>query len=250
MIPYAVGARHRSAYSSVRQMAAQFADNRMNDGKNAFSMRHIGVADSFPGITVDSSLGWFRSTYLFLSRVFQAQSIKSTAWVAPMRQEFLQQYIELNQAMTRTPGDIQHLTMGPFQDETTAVMRKRPSGYKYRWTFHREVTPTRILSIRSADGNFDKEMPATGSRLAVQALVRFDTEQGVEIYDNDGKALHTPALAATPQPTRLGKALHTVPAKPQRVTEYLVLDKALYVPGAEWRFRARFTPIPGRTVAV
>lgn len=113
IIPYAVGFKTRAEYPSVRAMYDQFLQNRRNDGKNAFSygpfprpclhpshgvsrMRHIGVSDSFPGVRVDSSLNWFRSTYLFARRIFQAQSLKSNAWVAPMRQEMLEQYIKLN----------------------------------------------------------------------------------------------------------------------------------------------------------
>ncbi|KAJ7100187.1 hypothetical protein B0H15DRAFT_770567 [Mycena belliarum] len=232
-------------------MYAQFLQNRKNDGKNAFAMRHIGVADSFPGVSIDPRMNWFTSTYLFTRRVLQAQSLKSAAWVAPMRQEFLTQYVKLNESLAKDSAKtIQSLTMKPYQDEIKALANKRPAGHRYVWTFHREVTPTRIISLRAADGSFDKEMPASGSRIGVQALVRFDTEQSVEIYDRQGKALHTPAHAAGAQPSRLGKTHHAVPAARKRVTEYLVLDKAMYELDAAWRFRARYTPTPGRTVAV
>ncbi|KAJ7108554.1 hypothetical protein C8R44DRAFT_884622 [Mycena epipterygia] len=251
IIPYAVGFKTRAEYPSVRAMYHQFVQNRRNDGKNAFSMRHIGVSDSFPGIRIDSSLGWFRSTYLFARRVFQAQSLKSTAWIAPMRQEMLEQYIKLNTGLLQASPRVMELTMKPYTEEVTALREARmKDGHLYRWAFHREVTPTRILSLRAGDGDFGKEMPVTGSRVAVQALVRFDTEQSLEIYDKQGRALHTPAPTAEPQPARLSKTLHIVPAERKRVTEYLVLDKAYYEPNAEWQFRARFVPTPGRTVAI
>ncbi|KAJ7211210.1 hypothetical protein GGX14DRAFT_362663 [Mycena pura] len=231
-------------------MYRQFLQNRINYGKNAFSMRHIGLSDSFPGVEIDPSMGWFRSTYHYARRIFQAQSLKSTAWVAPMRQEFLEQYIKLNQAMMHKSPQMLDLTMEAYQDEAIALARNREADHLYIWNFHREVTPTRILSLRAGDGDFDKEMPETGSRIGIQALVRFDTEQSVEIYDRQGKALHTPLLAAEPQPPRLGKTLHRVTAAPKRVTEYLILDKAMYLTDAKWRFRARLVPTPGRTVAV
>lgn len=161
--------------------------------------------------------------------------------------------------------------MKPYSDEVLALLEKNDALYR-RWHFHREVTPTRILSLRAADGHFGKDMPPTGSRIGVQALVRFDTEQAsrvfpqgkkkkkcnadlarmqsLEIYDREGRALHTPAPTAAPQPPRLGKKLHTVPAVPKRVTEYLVLDKSFYAEEGRWRFRARLVPEPGRTVAV
>ncbi|KAJ7439341.1 hypothetical protein FB451DRAFT_1302199 [Mycena latifolia] len=252
-IPYAVSFKARKEYPSLRAVYDQFLKNRINDGKNAFAMRHLGVADSFPDVSIDPRMGWFSSGLLFARRVFQAQSLKSTAWVAPMRQEFLVQYVKLNEALSKDSAQVTQLTMPPFRDEVLSLARKRPAGQRYIWTFHREVTPTRILSLRAADGNFDKEMPASGSRVAVQALVRFDTEQSIEIYDRTGRALHTPAPGAATADThtpRAGNTLQQVPAEKKRVTEYLVLDKPMYEPGAEWRFRARHVPVPGRTVAV
>ncbi|KAJ6588960.1 hypothetical protein B0H19DRAFT_1102278 [Mycena capillaripes] len=251
MIPYSVGFKARSEYASARDMWRQFKQNRRNDGKNAFSMRHIAVADSFPGTEIDPALGWFRSMYMYASRVFQAQSLKSTAWIAPMRQEILEQYIELNEAiMKANTRRLEDLTMDSYQDEVLALAAQKKPDTLYRWKFHREATPTRILSLRAGDGEFSKIMPETGSRVAIQALVRFDTEQSIELYDKQGRALHVPAHTAQPQPAKLGKTLHTVPAVPKRVTEYLVADKAFYDPNGRWRFRARFVPEPGRTLAV
>jgi protein MBA1 len=145
-------------------------------------MRHIAAADSFPGIHVDPSLGWFRSIYLYASHAFQAQSLKPTAWIAPMRQEILEQYIQLNQAIVHcVPSNpkkrLGNFVMEPYMEEVIALAQQRKRDVLYRWNFHREVTPTRILSLRAGDGEFSKVMPETGSRIAIQALVRFDTEQ-------------------------------------------------------------------------
>ncbi|KAJ7778267.1 hypothetical protein B0H16DRAFT_1301453 [Mycena metata] len=253
MIPYSVGFKTRGEYASVADAFRQLRRNVINNGKNAFSMRHIANADSFPGVEIDRTMGWTRSMYLMARRLFQTQSLSSDAWVAPMRQEFLQQYIKLNKALlNKNRPQLLALTMKPYSDEVLALLEKNDALYR-RWHFHREVTPTRILSLRAADGHFGKDMPPTGSRIGVQALVRFDTEQAsrsLEIYDREGRALHTPAPTAAPQPPRLGKKLHTVPAVPKRVTEYLVLDKSFYAEEGRWRFRARLVPESGKTVAV
>ncbi|KAJ6627876.1 hypothetical protein B0H10DRAFT_1992438 [Mycena sp. CBHHK59/15] len=251
MIPYAVNYKSRSEYPSMRTMYDQFMKNRVNDGKNAFSMRHIAVSNSFPGVTIPS-FGWFRSIRHYMPRLFQAQSLKADAWVAPLRQEALDLYIKLNTCLAQGDSSkILNITMNPYTDEILPLVRKSTArGNRYFWNFHREVTPTRIVSIRATDGDFSKEMPATGKRLALQALVRFDTEQSVEIYDEQGRALHAPYLTADPQPARTGRALHAVPAERKRVTEYLVLDKAMYQVNAEWKFRAQFLPTSGRTIAV
>ncbi|KAJ7682971.1 hypothetical protein B0H17DRAFT_1074797 [Mycena rosella] len=259
-IPYAVGFRARREYPSVAAAYAQFLKNMTNEGKNAFAMRHIAVSDSFPGVKLDRTRNWFSSLFHYARGIFQAQSLKSTSWVAPMRQEMLEQYIKLNTAVAQDSPRITALTMPPFRADAAALARARPAEHRYVWAFHREVTPTRILSLRAADGAFDKALPASGTRVGVQALVRFDTEQSVEIYDTHGRALHAPAPTAEaqpppPPPTPLGSGSGKpppvpVPAARRRVTEYLVLDKAMYELGAQWRFRARFVPAPGRTVAV
>ncbi|KAJ7666124.1 hypothetical protein DFH06DRAFT_984788 [Mycena polygramma] len=232
-------------------MYRQFKRNRLNDGKNAFAMNHLVVADSFPGVEIDPKLSWFRWWYLYISRVFGAQSLKSTAWVAPMRQEIFERYLQLNVAITK--GNARRLdsfAMDPYLDEATMLALQKQTGYTFCWNFHREVSPTRILSLRVADGEYGKEIPVTGSRVGIQALVRFDTEQSLEIYDNNGRALHTLAPGTPPQPPRIGKKIHYVPAAPTRVIEYLIADKALYDPDGKWRFRERYHPEPGRTVAV
>ncbi|KAF7316188.1 hypothetical protein MIND_00137000 [Mycena indigotica] len=250
MVPYAAGVRNYSEYGSIRALYRQWLQNRINDGKNAFSMRHIAVSDAFPGVAINRQMGWLESFTTYSRRAFQAQSLKANAWVAPMRQEFLDRYIKLNKAIV-LKEPLNELAMRPFIDEFSAIVRQRALDNTYFWNFHREVSPTRILSLRAVDGDFGKEMPATGSRIAIQALVRFDTEQSVEIYDRHGKALHEVGPAEEQQQSgRGGKTLHRVAAVPKRVTEYLVLDRAMYLVGSRWRFRARIEALPGRTVAI
>ncbi|KAJ7634878.1 hypothetical protein FB45DRAFT_476503 [Roridomyces roridus] len=258
MIPYSVGFKTWRQYPSISAAYRQVWSNRLNAGKNAFSMRHIAMSDAFPGTKIDNDMGVVKSIYHYLKNIFKAQSLKSSAWVAPLRQEALERYIKLNTTLMQKSPRITDLTSDAYQTELTELVRKRDPEHLYRWTFHREVTPTRIVSLRAADGHYGKDLPETGCRVAVQALVRFDTEQSVEIYDKHGRPLHTPAGSASllanadgEGAPRVGsKALQIVPAQRKRVTEYLVLDKPMYIPGAQWKFRARFVPTPGKTPAV
>lgn len=56
-------------------------------------------------------------------------------------------------------------------------MRKRVGGHTYIWRFHRELSPTRVISLRGMQAFYGKSPPKSGNRNTVQALVRFDTEQ-------------------------------------------------------------------------
>ncbi|CAK5261802.1 unnamed protein product [Mycena citricolor] len=252
MLPYAVNFKTYSEYPTWRDMYDQFMLNRLNDGKNAFSqvcMRHIGLADSFPGVSIDPHMSWYKSWFTFVKHSLRARSVKSNAWVAPMRQEFLDCYIKLNKALMHKSSRLEELAMESYLDEALSLTQQRDPQHLYIWRFHREVSPTRILSLRASDGHFGKEAPKTGTRVGVQALVRFDTEQSVEIYDRKGTPLHEPAVGAEPMAPEPGRSLTIVPAIPKRVTEYLVLDNPMYLEGSRWRFRARLEPLPGRTVA-
>ena len=46
-----------------------------------------------------------------------------------------------------------------------------------RWTLHRDVSPVKIVSLRTTQGYMAPDEPKAGHRLLVHALVRFDTEQ-------------------------------------------------------------------------
>ncbi|KAJ7269827.1 hypothetical protein C8J57DRAFT_1323609 [Mycena rebaudengoi] len=249
MLPYAVNFKTRSEYPSARAMYDQFLKNRLNDGKNAFSS--LDAPRQFPLDPGNYSpgLGWFRSLFHVTPRLLQTRSLKSNAWVAPIRQDALELYLKLHTCLAK--GDsvrIEKLTKDPYTTEILLQVRTR-RGMQYYWNFHGEVSPTRILSLRATDVDFSKTMPASGSRVTVQALVRFDIEQSVEIYDNTGKALHVPRVTAEPQPARSGKIKRTVPAERKRVIEYLVMEKPMHLLDAEWSFRQQMFPLVGRTVA-
>ena len=73
---------------------------------------------------------------------------------------------------------MKRLTTHTHQDTALRLLKKfnNPS-LKYIWRFHREVTPTRVVSIRVSEGYLAPEEPKFGNRMMVHALVRFDTEQ-------------------------------------------------------------------------
>ncbi|KAJ7858517.1 hypothetical protein B0H14DRAFT_655778 [Mycena olivaceomarginata] len=122
MIPYAVRFKTRKEYPSVLEMYRQFKRNRVNDGKNAFSMRHIATADSFPGVEVNpSSAGSAHctSTQRASSRRSPSSPTRGSRRCARRCSE---QYIQLNEAITKgNTKRITDLTMPPFTAEATAL---------------------------------------------------------------------------------------------------------------------------------
>ncbi len=70
--------------------------------------------------------------------------------------------------------------------------------------------------------------------------------QSLEIYDQRGKALHTPATDSDNAKSGLAG---TVPAERRRVTEYLVMEKRMWYDGP-WTFREQLWEAPGMKSAV
>lgn len=57
------------------------------------------------------------------------------------------------------------------------LKRNQNPNVTYVWRFHREVTPTRVISIRGTEGYLATEDPKFGNRMMIHALVRIDSEQ-------------------------------------------------------------------------
>jgi protein MBA1 len=72
---------------------------------------------------------------------------------------------------------IKNLTTDTYQDDLLRRMKKNQPGVKYIWRFHRELSPTRVISIRGTEGYLAPEDPKIGNRMIVHALVRIDSEQ-------------------------------------------------------------------------
>jgi protein MBA1 len=72
---------------------------------------------------------------------------------------------------------IKDLTRNTYQDNMLRLMKKNQPGVKYIWRFHRELSPTRVISIRGTEAYLASEDPKIGNRMMVHALVRIDSEQ-------------------------------------------------------------------------
>ena len=72
---------------------------------------------------------------------------------------------------------VKKLSTHTYQDQLMRLMKKNQPGFKYIWRFHRELSPTRVISIRGTEGYLAVEDPKFGNRMMVHALVRIDSEQ-------------------------------------------------------------------------
>ncbi|KAJ7598922.1 hypothetical protein C8J56DRAFT_177514 [Mycena floridula] len=166
-----------------------------------------------------------------------AYSTRPTAWSAPYRKIALDVYTRLNTAIAHKDNvSIALLSRDPYRKSIPPLVG---GGHSYNWKLHKEVTPARLMSIRAVQGHFStKEEPK--SRNVVEMVVRFDTEQSMEIYAKDGRPLHE----IDPDTPRQGKQ---IPAKRQRVIEYLIIHKRLWDPEG-WMVKDQLWPLVGYKV--
>ena len=78
---------------------------------------------------------------------------------------------------SRDEKAIKSLTAGEQQLAYTRLIRSQDPRYVNVWKFHGERTPCRVVSIRALEAYYGVKAPRMGSRLVIQALVRFDTLQ-------------------------------------------------------------------------
>lgn len=72
--------------------------------------------------------------------------------------------------------DISLLARYPYRRVVDSALKKqKATKYKYVWRFHRELSPARIISLRTYQAHFGQG--DVGNRNVVIMLVRFDTEQ-------------------------------------------------------------------------
>lgn len=82
---------------------------------------------------------------------------------------------------------VKQLTSSTYYDDSIRLLKKNHKpGLTYIWRFHREITPTRVISIRANEGYLATEEPKIGNRMMVHALVRIDTEQVSACASGDG----------------------------------------------------------------
>ncbi|KAI0069693.1 hypothetical protein K474DRAFT_1714011 [Panus rudis PR-1116 ss-1] len=169
-----------------------------NFWQNLFSMWRLARANSFPGVKLKGAI----SPNLF--------RIQSTPWLAPFRQMALENYQTIQQAVAA--GDektIKKYTVDVYRTRALQLARGRNPSHVYVWNFHGENSPCKVVSIRCTEANLSAEPPKIGNRLLVQALVKFDTNQSLQIYNKRG--------------VKLGGD-----ENPRRVVEYLVFQKRMW----------------------
>ncbi|KAI0697506.1 hypothetical protein C8T65DRAFT_743169 [Cerioporus squamosus] len=178
---------------------------------NVIAMYRIAKTRSIPGVKVKSPWSW---------QLFATQSTKPDAWMAPFRRAALEVYKQVNEAIAaRDEKTIKTLTGGQQQLEYIRLIRSQDPRYVNVWKFHGERNPCRVVSIRAIEAYYGVKPPRMGSRLAVQAVVRFDTLQSVETYSKKTGA-------------RVGES------QPKPVVEYLVFQKRMWY-DSPWVIRDR-----------
>jgi len=178
---------------------------------NAINLRRMADDRAIPGVKVTSSWSW---------RIMTAQSTSDTAWLAPLRRITLDTYKRINEAVSqRDEKTIKELSIAEMQEHYLKLTRSQDRSRVYTWKFHGERSPCRILSIRSIPAHMGQHVPNGGSRQLVQALVKFDTLQSLEIHSKKGALLHGSS-------------------EPKPVVEYLVFQKRMWY-DTPWTIRDR-----------
>ncbi|KAK0203524.1 hypothetical protein DFS33DRAFT_1260899 [Desarmillaria ectypa] len=208
-------------------------------------MWQLAARDSFPGRDLVAK-NLFEKYISWPLKSLKCTSIAPGEWVSPLRQIALQTYKDLNAAIAkRDVKRVKQLSNVTYRDDIMSRMNKADPKLTYIWRFHKEVAPTKIISIRCTEGHLGATPPTFGNRLVVQALIRFETEQSLETYNQKGLAVHAPADGAVS--SSIGGTV--VPAKPRRVVEYLTIEKKMYY-DTPWYFRDQLWPAPGGKVAI
>ncbi|KDR80260.1 hypothetical protein GALMADRAFT_136775 [Galerina marginata CBS 339.88] len=217
--------------------------NILNRIKNAAALSTLMTTNSLPGVTISSG---FRQQFRQVFKALGTQSVEPDAVLAPVRRMVLDNYQDLNHAIaSRNEKEIKKYSTFSYQTHSLDLARSfRSKNSKGRliWQMHRTIDPVQILSLRVTEGYLAPDQPRTGSRMMVHALIKFDTEQSLEMYSDRGVPLHT----VVTDPDRIvdsekPKENWRVPAPRKRVTEYLVVEKRMWMTST-WQFREQMWP--------
>lgn len=177
-----------------------------NIARNAVGLYNIASVNGFPGVSVKSA--W--STQLFKTQ--------STPWLKPFLRDALSTYEQINEALAAQDSKaVKKLTTEAYQTHLLERLQKQNPSLRYRWTLHGQNEPCKVVSIRAAEINLSRTPPKFGNRLVVQACVKFDSNQSLQVYNQKGQLLGGDG-------------------KPKRVVEYLVFEKRMWY-DAPWVVR-------------
>ncbi|KAG6379989.1 hypothetical protein JVT61DRAFT_10563 [Boletus reticuloceps] len=222
-IPYDLRLMFRSLTTEPMFAPSKFSDiwygikyNTSNWMKNSYSMFVMAKANAFPGRNVVLRVKT-------LGRILSIRNNSPDALLAPLRQIALDTYRKVNTSVARGhEGTVKEFTSGPFQEKTIKAMRRRERGQAWAWSITSDVsdatlfpkskkrrapTPVDIVSVRAGEVYTENAEPANGHRLLIQALVKFDTTQRIDIIDKRGQAVNSDL------------------AGPRKVVQYLLLEK-------------------------
>ncbi|KAF8438973.1 hypothetical protein L210DRAFT_850526 [Boletus edulis BED1] len=179
----------------------------------SFSMFVMAKANAFPGRNIALRVKT-------LGRILSIRNNSPDALLAPLRQIALDTYRKVNTSVARGhEGTVKEFTSGSFQEKTIKAMRQRERGQTWAWSITSDVsdaalfpksktpTPVDIVSIRAGEVYTENAEPVNGHRLLIQALVKFDTTQRINIVDKRGQAVNSDL------------------ARPRKVVQYLLLEK-------------------------
>ncbi|THV00492.1 hypothetical protein K435DRAFT_718983 [Dendrothele bispora CBS 962.96] len=267
--------------SSMSSRWTTFTQNFTNSIKNALAMAHIAGYNSFPDYDLNpypppSFIQRTKNFFSYPYRLFLASSTNPTAWVSGIRKHALESYARGQIAVAKKDREeLAQWTAEEYKGDLERVLKKNASGgvgggNTYIWNLHREVSPCKVLSIRAVEGHFGKNPPTIGNRLVIQALVKFETEESLEMYSPSGKPLHAPSTSSSPPPlftssltlspssspfpsstkpnsSSNSKSNKRTPAPRSPLTTYLLLEKRMFM-NSNWVVRERVWAKPGAEV--
>jgi len=203
IIPSWTSKRPNATFSDHVKAATHTVYNRV---QNIISMFRMAKDNAIPGTKVKSR---------WSLEIFKTQS---TPWLACLRQEVLEVYTSTNAAVAENDTKaIRRYTVATYRETALKRVQNQDKANIYMWRLHGENVPCKVLSIRAFPGNLGREDPPFGNRLVIQALVKLDTLQSLQVYSQKGKLL-------------------AGDGKPKRVLEYLVFQKRGWIDGP-WTIR-------------
>jgi hypothetical protein len=219
-------------------------DNKYNEAKNALSMTLVANAKAFPPLyslpeypygenilpppsTAPDHFSWYKWSHI--RQACGVDSISSDAWAAGIPGLSLHVYLQMCQAIAENDkAMLRKVTCHGQLDRVLKILKDRDPNWVYKWRLHRVNAPCRIVSFRAINAYGATADPAPGlNRLLINALVRFDTTQSLEVV---GK--------------RRSGDKYVVKPKTKRVLEYFIMEKKGWI-HSPWSVRERVYDIAG-----
>lgn len=138
---------------------------------------------------------------------------------------------------SRDEKTIKTLAGGEQQRTYIKLVRSQDPRYVNVWKFHGERKPCRVVSIRAMEAYYGVKAPRIGSRLAVQAVVRFDTLQVSGCTPHHTSPSNMPSFQSVETYSKKTGA-RVGETDPKAVVEYLVFQKRMWY-DSPWVIRDR-----------